>query len=44
MSTEPQRRAARQDHPRWTGWELAGLIAVVWFLAFLVYLVLTATP
>jgi hypothetical protein len=40
VSADPQ---ANRDR-RWTRWELVGLIVVIWFLAVLFFLLLTATP
>lgn len=40
VSAEPKPTAER----RWSGAELAALIAVVWFMAFVLYAVLTVHP
>ena len=41
MSADPNTRGSDR---RWTGWELAAILAAVWFLAILLYAILTATP
>ena len=44
MSAEPQYGNRTRPERRWTPRETAGLIAVIWVLAILLFFILTATP